>query len=169
MEVTPQLYDWLTEIGVVTTGKSTDTGLMRLVEKESKQLEEGQGMETVLRSMGAVMKKPVTLPNDLLEAASSPSTRLYNWNALLQAFQSFGVTVDSDVKSLIVAGDRQMVAEVLTQLYRPRLLQLPLRPLPSHLLKPLLPSSPQTLPLPPHQTPAHHTKCLESTLLDAED
>lgn len=117
MEVSQTLYEWLVEIGVVTTALRTDGGIVTLNESESKRLEEGPGIEVVLRSMAVAQKKTMSLNGELLEAAVSPSSRLYNWNALIQAFQIFGVTVDSDVKSLIVAGDRQMVVEVLTQLH----------------------------------------------------
>lgn len=48
-----------------------------------------------------------------LKNISTPSAKLYNWNILTSAFELFGIEIDSDTKSLIVAGDRDMLIEVL--------------------------------------------------------
>lgn len=118
MEVTPSLYEWLASLGVATSGESLESGLIRLAEDESQRLEEGPAIEIVLRRMAADQKKTMSLNSELIDASVTPSGRLYNWSALTQAVQIFGVTVKPEDKSLIVAGDRQMVAEVLGLLHR---------------------------------------------------
>ncbi|CAG9325131.1 unnamed protein product [Blepharisma stoltei] len=52
-----------------------------------------------------------------LKDTSSAAAKLYNWNVLIRALETVGVTIDSDMKALIVAGDRAMVTEVLKSLY----------------------------------------------------
>ena len=52
-----------------------------------------------------------------LKNATTPAARLYNWNILTAAFSMFNISIDPDTKSLIIAGDRDMLTEVLKQLY----------------------------------------------------
>ena len=54
---------------------------------------------------------------DTLKELNSPSAKIYNWNLLVQVFRNFSVTVDPDVKSLIVAGDNEMILELLKELH----------------------------------------------------
>lgn len=52
-----------------------------------------------------------------LKQALTPAAKLYNWNVLSQALQLFNINLDPDTKSLIIGGDREMLIEVMTQLY----------------------------------------------------
>ena len=52
-----------------------------------------------------------------LKQALTPAAKLYNWNVLSQALELVGITLDPDTKSLIIAGDREMIIEVLFQLF----------------------------------------------------
>ena len=52
-----------------------------------------------------------------LKNATTPAARLYNWNILTSVFSMFNISIDPDTKSLIIAGDREMLTEVLKQLY----------------------------------------------------
>lgn len=52
-----------------------------------------------------------------LKQALTPAAKLYNWNVLSQALQLFNIHLDPDTKSLIIGGDREMLIEVLNQLY----------------------------------------------------
>ena len=53
-----------------------------------------------------------------LKNAANPAARLYNWNILANVFSMFNITLDPDTKSLIIAGDREMLTEVLKQIYQ---------------------------------------------------
>jgi hypothetical protein len=48
---------------------------------------------------------------------NSPTARLYNWNILTERLKKIGVELDSDIKSLVVGGDLEMISEVLKDIY----------------------------------------------------
>ena len=77
---------------------------------------------------------------DTLKELHTPVARLYNWNVLIPMLHAMGVEVDADMKVLIVAGDLDIVADVLEQLHgagsaagpaKPRALAPPLSQPPS--------------------------------------
>ena len=49
--------------------------------------------------------------------SNTPASRLYNWNLIQDFLKKLGVNLDSDVKSLIVAGDSAMINEVLKDIF----------------------------------------------------
>lgn len=58
-----------------------------------------------------------SLSLDKLKDSSTLATRLYNWNILSDAMKKMGISLDKDIKSLIVSGDTQMLAEVLKDIF----------------------------------------------------
>ena len=48
----------------------------------------------------------------------TPAGKLYNWNILTDLFKTVDVKLEQDVKSLIIAGDLDMMNEVLRLIYR---------------------------------------------------
>jgi len=59
---------------------------------------------------------PEKLPR--LKETVTPAGKLYNWNTLTDLFKTIDVKLEQDVKSLIIAGDLDMMNEVLRQLFR---------------------------------------------------
>ena len=59
------------------------------------------------------------MPNELnsLKRVANAASKLYNWNVLVTTLDAFGIVIDPDTKALIVAGDQEMVVEVLSQIY----------------------------------------------------
>lgn len=55
---------------------------------------------------------------DTLKETSTPVAKLYNWNLLLPKLRQQGLDVDQDMKVLIVAGDLEIVVDLLEQLQR---------------------------------------------------
>ena len=53
---------------------------------------------------------------DTLKELHTPVAKLHNWNALLPRLKARGAEVDADMKVLIVAGDADIVVDVLEQL-----------------------------------------------------
>ena len=51
-----------------------------------------------------------------MKASSTPAAKLYNWNCLSKELGKAGVPLDQDTKSLIVAGDLELIADLLYQL-----------------------------------------------------
>ena len=58
-------------------------------------------------------KTPQVLNLDKLKESSTPATRLYNWNLIADAMKKLGMSLDTDIKSLIVSGDGPMINELL--------------------------------------------------------
>ena len=48
----------------------------------------------------------------------APAGKLYNWNTICDVYKTIDVRIEADVKSLIIAGDLDMLNEVLRQVYR---------------------------------------------------
>ncbi len=65
------------------------------------------------------MKDPeanIPLPGfDGLKDSMTPAAKLYNWNVITKALEVYGVHTEDDVKSLIVAGDLQLLVDLLQQ------------------------------------------------------
>lgn len=47
----------------------------------------------------------------------TPATKVYNWNLISKALESAGIPLEEDLKSLIIAGDLQIIVETLQQIY----------------------------------------------------
>lgn len=42
---------------------------------------------------------------DKMKDSSTPAARVYNWNILSDAMKKMGMSLDSDIKGLVVSGD----------------------------------------------------------------
>ncbi len=58
---------------------------------------------------------PEKLPR--LKDTITPTGKLYNWNVLVELLQLVNVTIEQDVKVLIIAGDTEMLNDLLSQIY----------------------------------------------------
>ncbi len=47
----------------------------------------------------------------------TPAAKLYNWNVVTKALDIYGVKLEDDVKSLIIAGDLQMIVDTLQRIH----------------------------------------------------
>ena len=50
---------------------------------------------------------------EALKDGNSPAIKVYNWNLVKNAFGKIGIEVNKDMKELIIAGDGQIVEELL--------------------------------------------------------
>ena len=121
MEVPENIYNWLKATGLFQL--QSLKGKFILPSDLASSLESGQAFVKLLKYMNQV-KVTVTqnkldrlttpMPEvNTLKNATTPAARLYNWNVLTQALELFGIDVDADTKSLIIAGDRDMITEIL--------------------------------------------------------
>ena len=53
---------------------------------------------------------------DALKDSMTPAAKLYNWNVITKALDAYDVHEEDDVKNLIVAGDLQLLVELLEQI-----------------------------------------------------
>ncbi len=72
------------------------------------------------RQAQSVSKLPLQTPPNLkqMKDANTPGAKVYNWNIVVEALAKMNYRVDADIKALIIAGDEDMILEVLKEVYR---------------------------------------------------
>lgn len=50
---------------------------------------------------------------EALKDGNTPAIKVYNWNLVRNAFGKLGIEINKDMKELIIAGDGQIVSELL--------------------------------------------------------
>ena len=106
--------DWLLELGVVSDSELVSPPIDSYVlnKHTSNEFENGVRVARLLQNLGASDGEL-----DTLKENNAPVAKLYNWNLLLPKLRARGLDVDQDMKVLIVAGDLDIVADVLEQLH----------------------------------------------------
>ena len=79
-------------------------------------MENGYGFAPILSKVVSGLD-PSEVENALKDGRS-PSIRLGNWNYIAKTIRSIGVEIDADTKALIVAGDSDVVLDILMQIYQ---------------------------------------------------
>lgn len=54
---------------------------------------------------------------DSLKDNQQKASYLYNWKILVEEYQKVGITIDQDTKGLILGGDREMIHQLLAEIY----------------------------------------------------
>ena len=112
MEVTHEIYSWLKRKNIVSHNYKELNGKVKLTEDDTLKIELGY----ILPLLNVALPGKLLKDSELKKINSSAS-RLYNWNLLLQPLDELGITVNSDAKALIVAGDRMQILDVIESLY----------------------------------------------------
>ena len=113
MEISYQIYSWLKESGIVKSYHQKGPDVVVLSEAESEKIELG-----LIHPLISQIVKGGLPDESELQTVNSKVARLNNWNLLIKPLESLNVKISSDMKALIVAGDRQQVLEILTSLYK---------------------------------------------------
>lgn len=102
---------WLRRLGVVRQADMSPYGESVALKREAAaEFENGVRVGRLLQLLGGRQ-----ISN--LKELNTPVAKLYNWNALLPELKARGVHVDADMKVLIVAGDSDIVLDVVKQLH----------------------------------------------------
>lgn len=126
IQLEPDVYRWLLDIEAIPrTKKATMNadGKFTLEPDLSGLFETGlvfpKIIKFVKRRINEDSRIPLATPPNMkqLKDMSSPAAKLYNWNIIADSLSRFGYHIDPDIKSLIVAGDVDMIAEVLRDLF----------------------------------------------------
>ena len=127
MEVSLEIYNWLREVSLVSSEtEPQENGRCLIDEETAGLLENGLNFTPLIKRLNRIKNKldrevtPMPEINSLKEVKSA-ATKLYNWKILTTALDMLGIKIDADTRSLIVAGDRDMVVEILTQIYNAEL------------------------------------------------
>ena len=52
-----------------------------------------------------------------MKEVHTPAAKLYNWTLLQESFKQYHMTIDDDVKNLLIAGDLEMNYEILKEIH----------------------------------------------------
>lgn len=124
--VEKEIFEWLTKIEVLKSNQFSQqvpSGKIALDESTSSQFMCGLLVAKVLAKLASFypkrFEKPLANQTGLntLKNATTPPAKLHNWNTLNDALKRLGILIDHDTKSLIVAGDFELVHNVLKDLF----------------------------------------------------
>jgi len=122
MEVSESVAKWLEQLNVLKEGASeTSDSVWFISESDTQKFESGLGFVPLLKRLHKSVnsREPTPFPEiNSLKNTTSSAARLYNWNILIKVMEMVGIEIDSDMKALIVAGDRGMVVEVIRLIYQ---------------------------------------------------
>ncbi|OMJ93856.1 hypothetical protein SteCoe_3045 [Stentor coeruleus] len=124
MEVTPDIANWLKEAKIIEKElNAQENGKFLIPDNLAMPLENGLNFTPLIKRLYQILNKldremtPMPELNSLKEV-KSPAAKLYNWKVLTKALELLGIQIDPDSRSLIIAGDRDMVVEVLEKMYQ---------------------------------------------------
>lgn len=116
-----EIYQWLVSLNIIRSEKppaTNEQGRFVLDEHQTSLFENGKKIGEVLCILAqehGIESKDIHI--DKFKDSSTPACRLYNWNIIGDGLKKIGIPLDADIKSLIVAGDIQLVAELLKDIY----------------------------------------------------
>ena len=120
------IYKWLTSNSVILNPNkpaAQSNGKIELDLDLSKEFENGQIFAKIVKILkrNVEMKSRIAIatpPNfSQFKDADSPAAKLYNWNIITDFLLKINFKLDNDIKSLIIAGDTDMIIELLKDLY----------------------------------------------------
>ena len=50
-----------------------------------------------------------------LKEIHTPAAKLYNWSLLAESFKQYHIVIDDDLKTLLIAGDLEIIYEILKE------------------------------------------------------
>ena len=120
------LFNWLISLGLLKSSnaiKQTSNNKCELDANISEQFATGiifsKIVEKILKLQSNNKQDPYILSNiDSLKNTSTPAAKLYNWNIICEALKKMNIAVDQDIKSLVVAGDLDLINELLREVYK---------------------------------------------------
>jgi hypothetical protein len=127
MELPKEVVDWLVALDALQVSETGPSKSARkradgvtwlcLENEASSRFESGIGTAALVQSL--IREKGLSdMKLDGFRTASSPVAKLFNWNKLAPALSVLGLPLDSETKSLILAGDVDAVADILSVLHQ---------------------------------------------------
>ena len=119
------IFNWLISLGLVKSSnaiKLNSNNKCELDENITQQFGTGlifsKIVEKIIKLQPSNKQDSHMLSKiDSLKNATTPASKLYNWNLICEALKKLNIIIDQDVKSLIVAGDLDLINEVLREIY----------------------------------------------------
>ena len=120
------MFNWLISLGLLKNSnaiKQISNNKCELDTNISQQFATGiifsKIVEKILKLQSNNKQESYILSNiDSLKNAITPASKLYNWNIICEALKKMNIAVDQDIKSLVVAGDLDLINELLREVYK---------------------------------------------------
>ena len=132
MEVTPEMYAWLTDLGIINPFSSLKTpteGNFILPEKTIELMLGGKYMDIILNTLQNAYNKFYKLRLDYLGRLNelkdisedqkyiSNSVKYANWHLINEILNKFGISYTEDQINQLINGDKEFLLKVITQIY----------------------------------------------------
>jgi hypothetical protein len=122
MEFDKTLFDWLQTLGVMTVDDAEyDPRIEKYVTlpATTNHWENGVNVMKTLRNVVSkypeVYKGKYIPTQEALKLANNPSSSMFNWNYIADVLKKMEVIFDKDIKGLILAGDHEILVDLLKQ------------------------------------------------------
>ena len=132
MEVTPEMYAWLTDLNIInpfSSLKSDVVGNFVVPEKTITLMLGGKYFDIILKTLQSAYNKFYKLKLNYLEKLEqlkdiaddqdyiSNSVKYANWHLINEMLNQFGISYSEDQINQIINGDRDFLLKVITQVY----------------------------------------------------
>ena len=132
MEVTPEMYAWLTDLSIINPFSSPKTpteGNFILPEKTIELMLGGKYMDIILNTLQNAYNKFYKLRLDYLGRLNelkdisedqkyiSNSVKYANWHLINEILNKFGISYTEDQINQLINGDKEFLLKVITQIY----------------------------------------------------
>ena len=132
MEVTPEMYAWLTDLNIInpfSSLKSDIVGNFVVPEKIIQLMLGGKYMDIILTTLQSAYNKFYKLKLNYLSKLSelkevsedqdyiSNSVKYANWHLINEMLNQFGISYTEDQINQLINGDRDFLLKVITQIY----------------------------------------------------
>ena len=132
MEVTPEMYAWLTDLNIINPFSSLKTpteGNFILPEKTIELMIGGKYMDIILTTLQYAYNKFYKLKLDYLSKLSelkeisdnqeyiSNSVKYANWHIINEILNKFGISYTEEQINQLINGDKEFLLKVITQIY----------------------------------------------------
>ena len=132
MEVTPEMYAWLTDLNIINPFSSLKTpteGNFILPEKTIELMIGGKYMDIILTTLQSAYNKFYKLKLDYVSRISelkeisedqkyiSNSVKYANWHLINEILNKFGISYTEDQINQLINGDKEFLLKVITQIY----------------------------------------------------
>ena len=132
MEVTPEMYAWLTDLNIInpfSSLKSSVVGSFVIPEKTIQLMIGGKYFDIILTTLQSAYNKfyklklnYLTKLSDLKEISEdqeyiSNSVKYANWHLINEMLNQFGISYSEEQINQIINGDRDFLLKVITQVY----------------------------------------------------
>ena len=132
MEVTPEMYAWLTDLNIINPFSSLTTpteGNFILPEKTIELMIGGKYMDIILTTLQEAYNKFYKLHLDYLNKLNelkeisedqkyiSNSVKYANWHLINEILNKFGISYTEEQINQLINGDKEFLLKVITQIY----------------------------------------------------